>query len=173
MPPKEGRLSGLANRTVVGYKRQPDPIVATNPSLATYNWREILRAPINRPEAGLIGVQYDYNSVNLDMVIADCPSWICAGTNLSRGSVLPGMLGYEVDRIAPSSPSGISVITASPYDACLNTTCSSTERRFANMSYYTASSGAGVFATGSMQWNWGLDSFTPGSGSLDDPSARM
>jgi hypothetical protein len=27
------------------------------------------------------------------------------------------------------------------------------------MTYYTHGSGAEVFATGSMQWNWGLDGF--------------
>ena len=29
--------------------------------------------------------------------------------------------------------------------------------RYADMTIYTAASGALVFATGSMQWNWGLD----------------
>ncbi|MFM9883539.1 MAG: N,N-dimethylformamidase beta subunit family domain-containing protein, partial [Burkholderiales bacterium] len=156
-------LTGQPNRTVVGYKYDPDPIEGTNPTLATYTWRETSRAPIDRPEAALIGVMYDFNTVDLNMVIADCSSWVCAGTNLQPGDVLPGMLGYEVDRIAPSSPVGITAITSSPYDACLDPNCTSTERRFANATYYTAASGAGVFATGSMQWNWGVDSFTPGA----------
>jgi hypothetical protein len=29
------------------------------------------------------------------------------------------------------------------------------------MTYYQAASGAGVFATGSMNWHWGLDSYGP------------
>jgi hypothetical protein len=75
-------LTGQPNRTVVGYKYDTDPIVSTNPSLATYTWRETSRAPINRPEAALMGAMYDYNSLDGDMVIADCSSWICAGTSL-------------------------------------------------------------------------------------------
>ena len=152
-------LAGQPNRTVVGYKYDTDPIVSisTTPALATYTWRDL-----GRPEAALMGAMYDFNSVDLDMVIADCPSWICAGTNVQPGDVLRGMLGYEVDRIAPSSPPGTIAITSSPYDACLNAGCTATERRYANATYYCAASGAGVFATGSMQWNWGLDAFSSG-----------
>ncbi|HLO51308.1 MAG TPA: N,N-dimethylformamidase beta subunit family domain-containing protein, partial [Kamptonema sp.] len=31
--------------------------------------------------------------------------------------------------------------------------------RYADMTVYTAASGATVFATGSMQWTWGLDDY--------------
>ncbi|MFN0305303.1 MAG: N,N-dimethylformamidase beta subunit family domain-containing protein [Burkholderiales bacterium] len=154
--------TGQPNRTVVGYKYDTDPIVSTNPSLATYTWRETSRAPINRPEAALMGAMYDYNSLDGHMVIADCSSWICAGTGLQPGDVLLGMLGYEVDRIEPSSPVGTLAITSSPYFVCLNPSCSISERRTSNVTYYSAPSGAGVFATGSMQWNWGLDAYSPG-----------
>jgi hypothetical protein len=34
-----------------------------------------------------------------------------------------------------------------------------TKRGYADMTLYTAESGAIVFATGSMQWNWGLDGY--------------
>ena len=146
-------INSQPNRTVVAYKYDAptaDPLFNSNPSQATYLFRS---PPINRPEAALIGVMYDYNSVDLDMVIADCISWICNKTSLQTGSVLSGMLGYEIDRVDPTySPAGIAVIAASPYNV-------GTETRYANMTYYTHSSGAGVFATGSMQWNWGLDSF--------------
>ena len=96
-----------------------------------------------------------------DVVIADCSSWVCAGTNLLPGNILPGMLGYEVDRIAPSSPAGITVIASSPYVVAGQT-------RYANVTHYTAASGAGVFATGSMQWTWGLDAFSPGASEHGD-----
>ncbi|MDB5764733.1 MAG: hypothetical protein JWQ21_3728, partial [Herminiimonas sp.] len=153
----EPSTNGQPNRTVVGYKYDTparDPMYQTDPTLSTGLWRD---PDINRPEAALIGVQYDYNSVDLDMVISDCSSWICAGTNLRKGSVLPGMLGYEVDHVDASSPAGIKVLASSPYKVCLNDSCTSYETRMSNMTYYTAPSGAGVFATGSMQWTWGLD----------------
>ncbi|MGE5650257.1 MAG: N,N-dimethylformamidase beta subunit family domain-containing protein, partial [Bacillota bacterium] len=33
----------------------------------------------------------------------------------------------------------------------------------AHTTYYTASSGAGVFGSGSMNWNWGLDAYNDGA----------
>lgn len=145
------------NRTVVAYKYDTfakDPMYKTDPSQSTYLWRE---APINRPEAALVGVMYEYNSLDRDMVIADCPDWICAGTALHSGSVLKGMLGYEVDSVAPSSPEGIVIFASSPYAGCAK----GGDCR-AHSTYYTAPSGAGVFATGSMNWNWGLDAYNDG-----------
>jgi hypothetical protein len=148
------KANAQPNRTVVGYKYDAqafDPLYTSNPSQATYLFRG---APVNRPEASLIGVMYDYNSLDLDMVISDCTTlaWVCSKTSLQKGSVLRGMLGYEVDRTDASSPAGIAVIAASPYTVGGQT-------RYSHMTYYTHGSGAGVFATGSMQWNWGLDDF--------------
>jgi hypothetical protein len=40
------------------------------------------------------------------------------------------------------------------------------EVRYSDMTVYTASSGSTVVATGSMQWNWGLDDFGRGQTSL-------
>lgn len=147
----EPDAKGVAHRRVVSYKyfQNLDPQAGTN--RATERWR---MAPLNRPEAALIGVQYDYNTVDLDMVVWDCTSWICAGTNLKRGDRLPGLLGYEVDRLDASSPPNTTVIMASPYVV-------SGATRHSHMSYYVHASGAAVFATGSMQWNWGLDAYAP------------
>ncbi|NJR71287.1 MAG: hypothetical protein HC771_23675, partial [Synechococcales cyanobacterium CRU_2_2] len=64
-PRIEQTQTGQANRTVVGYKYYFDPQGASNPSLTTYLWRE---PPLNRPEAALIGVMYDYNSLDSDIV---------------------------------------------------------------------------------------------------------
>ncbi|WP_220806800.1 N,N-dimethylformamidase beta subunit family domain-containing protein [Noviherbaspirillum aridicola] len=152
------------DRTVVCYKYHSaaaDPMYGSNLSLTTLTWRDLA---INRPEVTLIGVMYDYNSVDLDMVMDDCSGWICAGTDLRRGSVLRGMLGYEVDRVDPLlTPAGTQILASSPYQAPIDDTAPVPvmEVRYSNMTYYTAASGAGVFATGSMQWNWGLDDFGP------------
>ena len=152
-------LTGQANRTMIAYKYSLDPIQSTNPNLATYRWRSSL---INRSEDRLIGVLYDYNSVDLDMVVADCSSWVCSGTNLYTGDKLAGMLGYEVDTLGANSPAGITAIATSPYDACLNSTCNAKQRRYSNATLYTTPGGARVFASGSMQWNWGLDAYASG-----------
>ncbi len=153
----ENGSNGQPNRTMVAYKYDTfakDPLYKTDPTQSTYLWRD---APINRPEASLVGVMYEYNSLDGDMVIADCPEWICAGTALRSGSVLKGMLGYEVDSIAPSSPPGIVLLASSPYSGCSAGDCR------AHTTYYTAPSGAGVFGSGSMNWNWGLDAYNDGA----------
>jgi hypothetical protein len=160
----EPSATGQPNRTVVCYKyaRWQDPTYYTDPGSTTYLWRETQYPAINRPESALIGVMYDYNSVDLDMVMSDCSGWICNGTGLRNGDILKGMLGYEVDRVDPvSSPANIQILASSPYEVCVDAQCSRRETRYANMTYYTAASGAGVFATGTMQWNWGLDDFGP------------
>lgn len=147
----EADSRGVANRRVVSYKyyQNLDPLAGTN--RATERWR---MAPLTRPEAALIGVQYDYNTVDLDMVVQNCAIWVCAGTGLQPGARLPGLLGYEVDRVDAGSPSNINIIMASPYVV-------NGQTRYSHLTYYTHTSGAGVFATGSMQWNWGLDASAP------------
>jgi hypothetical protein len=151
----EPSVSGAQpNRTLVGYKLTAatlDPLYNSSPSDATSVFRQV---PVNRPEDSLIGVMYDYSPVDTDMVISDCTTlaWICSNTGLKAGSVLTGILGHEVDGVHASSPRGITVLASSPYTA--NGT-----QRLSSMTYYTHTSGAGVFATGSLQWNWGLDGF--------------
>jgi hypothetical protein len=151
--------AGDANRTMVSYKSAAtDPLAATNPAETTTQFR---LAPVNRPEAALVGVMYDYSPVNYqDIVISNCLAWICAGgKNLVDGSRLVGMLGYEVDRLDKSSPANIIEIGKSLYatpDRALPP-----GPLYSSMTYYQAASGAGVFATGSMQWNYGLDYYGP------------
>ena len=62
-----------------------DPIYAIHPEMSTMLFRS---AEINRPEAALVGVMYDYSPVKLGMVIKDCSGFICSGTGLSTGSLL-------------------------------------------------------------------------------------
>lgn len=148
----EPSAQGDADRRIVAYRYDApalDPLFNTVDANAL--WRD---PPLNRPEAGLVGVQFDFNTVDLDMVVSDCSSWICTGTGLKAGDRLPGLLGYEVDAVYPASPAGLTVLTRSPYVVNGAT-------RYSSASYYTHSSGAGVFASGSMQWNWGLDAFPP------------
>jgi hypothetical protein len=147
----EPSSTGTPLRSMVSYKYWPqrDPLGSTQQ--ATVQWRN---APLNRPEAALIGVQYDFDPVEGDMVIDNC-KWICHGTGLKQGDRLTGLLGYEVDTLAPSSPHDIVSLARSPYQA-------NGQTRYSSMTYYRHSpSGARVFATGSMYWNWGLDAYAP------------
>jgi hypothetical protein len=147
-------LTGQENRTLVCYKKKAlelDPYASHPDSVKRRRTTTQFRMnPVNRPENELIGVMYQSHQAEGDIVISDASSWVFDGTNLVAGDVLPGLLGYEADRIFPGSPPQIQRFAHSPYDV-------KGEQRYADMSYYLAPSGATVVATGSMQWNWGLD----------------
>jgi hypothetical protein len=148
------RHTGERDRTLVAYKeRAPwhDPVLLdpdpTNDYLATTKWRS---APVNQPEAALVGGMYLEGTPEIDgdLVIENSSNWIVQGTGLERGARLPGLLGYEVDGIHETSPTGTTIVTRSPVGT-----------GFAASTVYTAPSGAVVFNAGSMQWIWGLDDF--------------
>ncbi len=145
-------LNRERNRTLIAYKELAltnDPVLLDsdlgNNHLATTKWRSAL---VNRPEASLIGGMYLEGTPEIDgdLVIDNPSHWIIKNTGLERGARLPGLLGYEVDGLADSSPPNVIVIARSPIG-----------RTFASSTVYQASSGALVFNAGSMQWIWGLD----------------
>jgi hypothetical protein len=140
-------------RTMVCYKDPdgtvpPDPFSTdsdpSNNDRITVKWREL-----NRPEGALIGVMTERtNTVDKDIVVTNASHWVFAGTGLKNGDKLPGLLGYEVDSRL-NAPADTITLASSP-----------TEPGLSNMTIYTdTESGAIVFATGSMQWNWGLDDY--------------
>ncbi|HEU4684555.1 MAG TPA: N,N-dimethylformamidase beta subunit family domain-containing protein [Nitrospira sp.] len=148
------RLSGDADRTLIAYKERAtttDPVLLdrdpNNDHFATTKWRS---APVNRPEAALIGGMYleGTPTVDGDLILHDAPRWLLQGTEVSSGFRFHGLLGYEVDGVAQSSPAGVIKVTKSPV-----------EQAFAASTLYQAPSGALVFNAGSMQWIWGLDDF--------------
>lgn len=153
---------GVPDRTMVAYRSLAltgDPYAIdrdpSNDHLITTKWRN---APVNRPEAALIGVQYIYDELVLrgDMIIDDVTSapWVFAGTGATPGSTIPGVLGYEIDALDASSPPGIIRLAHSPF---LNKKINPPPTQYSDMTLYTASSGALVFATGTIQWSWALD----------------
>ena len=122
-------------------------------------------APTARPESALIGIMYLADPVNADVVVDEADHWAFTGTGLSKGSVLPGLLGYEVDAAAPGSPAALRRLAHSPF------TRASGETQYADMTIHEAASGALVFATGSMYWNWGLDGYNAPQAHPDRVSA--
>ena len=79
-------ITGRTSRTMVGYKAEAmtrDPYAldgdSSNDHLITTLWRN---APVNRPEATMVGVQYGSNSHWVDMVIWDPTHWLFSGTRL-------------------------------------------------------------------------------------------
>jgi hypothetical protein len=105
--------SASADRIMVCWKKAArDPLAAGDPSRATDKWRS---AAVNRPEEALIGTMYTADPVDGDIVVAAPEHWLFDGTGLQRGSVLRGLLGYEVDGVQGHGPAGVQVLAASPW----------------------------------------------------------
>jgi hypothetical protein len=156
-PEKDGR--GRVDRLLAIYKERAgdlDPVLLdkdpSNDHLATTQWR---LPPVSRPEDVLIGVSYLMDPVDANIIVSDAGHWAFANTGLVNGSELVGLLGYEVDGLSGNAPEGLSVLAASPAKNLFDPG----DVVVANMAAYVASSGAEVFATGSIQWSWGLDDF--------------
>jgi hypothetical protein len=165
-----------ANRTIVAYKdvaSTQDPYAldgnVSNDVEITTLWRDTRY--YNRPENALMGIMYFYNPVDGDIVVSNAAHWAYTGTGLHNGDRLTGLLGYEVDAYYSngSAPAGVQILGHSPIDLT-NSTVPASRGYYSEMSLYEQAcsltpcykSTATVFATGSLQWAWGLDSFYTG-----------
>ncbi|HTL63189.1 MAG TPA: N,N-dimethylformamidase beta subunit family domain-containing protein [Nitrospira sp.] len=151
----EPSVTGEANRIIVSYKDDAptkDPYASQLPetqSRLTVRWRDY---PVNNSEESLIGVMYDGNPVDGDIIITKPQHWVMAGTDLREGDRLAGLLGYEADRVFEHSPPGITILAESPYQF-------EGRRHVAHLTIYSLDNRATVFAAGTIQWSWGLDDF--------------
>src|SRR5512132_195126 len=120
-----------------------DPAWKTDPSQVTTDWR---RPPLNDPESRLLGAEYECNPTDAAGVVARPSAWLLAGTGVRAGSRLPGLVGDEYDRVQPGAPRppGVEVLLHSPV-RCRGAS-------YADTTYYTARSGAGVFDAGTSSW---------------------
>ena len=108
----------------------------------TVDWR---LPPVSEPESSLIGDFYDCNPVKADMVVGDPSAWVFAGTGLDKGDRLKNLVGPEYDRFDSSGPKNVQIMARSPVN-CRG------KSSYSDMTYYTAPSGAGVWATGTNWW---------------------
>jgi hypothetical protein len=160
----EPNAAGAPNRVEVGYKDfatstsapGPDPMWNVNNSAVTTNWRS---DPVNLPENSFIGVMYQ-DQVNKDYayVVQNASNWVYAGTGFTNGTSIPGIVGYEYDKVWNNgfSPPGETILSNSPVVGC----CEGSGNSDSNSTVYTAPSGAQVFAAGTIQWSWGLDNYS-------------
>jgi N,N-dimethylformamidase beta subunit-like protein len=153
----EANAAGEPDRRLVAYKEAAgdlDPFaIDGDPRNDRYITGRFRDRPVSRPEERLVGVMYAADPVDGDIVVSNARHWAFAGTSLHDGDALRGLLGYEVDAIyGAASPPGLERLARSPF-------VDRGQTRYADMTIYTAESGALVFATGSMQWNWGLDGY--------------
>jgi N,N-dimethylformamidase beta subunit-like, C-terminal/Abnormal spindle-like microcephaly-assoc'd, ASPM-SPD-2-Hydin/Cep192 domain 4 len=177
-------LNSAVDRTIVGYKDfatssqapGPDPdytaCTGGDSSLCQYvtvRWRE---APVNMPENAFVGVMYAIDPVDGDILITNASSWVFKSTGLQDNDTLPGLLGYEVDSLYSNglTPPGTVTLAASPYTV---TGSNPPVNGISDMTIYTAPSGAIVFATGSIQFAWGLDGYSLSPSSLVSAGAQQ
>jgi hypothetical protein len=152
-----------ANRTLVGYKESADisdPYYlngdASKYKYITTRFRDLANPPYNvvdsvaGPENSLLGVMFHGDQENTDIVVSDQTSWVYNNAGVVNGTLFVGLLGYEDDSLFDNqlAPPGLQVVAQSP-----------DPYGYSHMVTYTAASGAVVFATGSMQWIWGLDDY--------------
>ena len=156
--------AGTPNRTIVCYKVQTDhndlardPLYGHNNVRVTAQWRDPVLA---RPENALIGIMYN----SLTDAVHDLPwrvsptakSVLLDGTGLQPGQQYGcGLVGYEWDRVFANgaTPARLQVLGVS------HTIDAAGKPDVSNTTYYIASSGALVFATGSISWTASLDSY--------------
>jgi hypothetical protein len=149
---------GAPNRVQVCYKHPKpnrDPYAAHADNTVYLTTTLFRNKPVSRPEAKLVGVMHqDGDPADTDYVVVDPTSWVFAKTGLNKGDLLKGVVGYETDAIAKSSPVNVNVVAHSEFMVPHKKT---QIRKTADAVTYVADSGATVFAAGSLQWSWGLD----------------
>jgi hypothetical protein len=142
-----------SRRTIVEY-RNPGPDPEPDPALKTEMFRQ-LTPP--RPECQLLGVEGIVEPGNQSIGIEDLgvnpgalsDPWF-AGAGFTPPSVLPGLVGYEWDLVAPGCQTP-------PLTDLFHTSSSPAYDGVR----YTAPSGARVFSAGSLRFSWGLDPALP------------
>jgi Domain of unknown function (DUF4347)/Domain of unknown function (DUF4082) len=162
----ESSTTGQSNRVLAIYKDNwnLDPVAQLDNSQATTRFRS---TQVNRPENALLGVMYTGQTSNttggFDFVVSNAADPYYAGTGLQNGDKIPGLVGYEWDGVVNNglTPAGLVVLSQSPAVPDAGTAPglpAGTNAGVSNAVRYTATSGAKVFSTGSIQWVWGLNS---------------
>ncbi len=143
----------------------------------TYEWR-LLPGSLQHPENQIGGVMLLGVANDRPYLVSNASNWIYANTGLSTytGSgtagvvtsgpgqnALPGIVGYEFDARASTTsslsqyssfePAGVTTVGHSFVPAGDG----NATNVWHDATVYTASSGAMVFAAGTIQWSWGVD----------------
>jgi F5/8 type C domain/Abnormal spindle-like microcephaly-assoc'd, ASPM-SPD-2-Hydin len=160
----EPNAAGVPDRVEVGYKDfatttnppGPDPMWNVNNAIVTTNWRS---SPVNLPENAVSGVMFeDQVNQTYPFIVQNATNWVYAGTGFTEGSSIPGIVGYEYDKVFNNgnTPTGLTVLGNSPVNGVSDEDTAAVGGSISNATLYTAPSGARVFAAGTIQWSWGL-----------------
>lgn len=164
----ESDSAGAPDRTIVCYKVETfrggntsdltrDPFYRKDNSRLTSQWRDPV---LNEPENAIIGIMYSGLTHKQNgypwQVSSSSKSLLLDGTGLVPGQQYGcGVVGYEWDHIFNNgaTPAGLQVLAQS------QTVSNANQPDFSDTTYYVASSGAIVFATGSIYWTSVLDDY--------------
>ena len=147
--------SGVPTTLTVDRTLAQDPLAASHPDQATVRWH---MGPLNRDGSALIGERYSALRARGSMQVWSMPPWLGGGTGLRPGAILDGVVTNETDGVRPGSP-------ATPPD--LQTVLLGVLERhgypdqLVSTTYYTAQSGAAVFAAGTTYWACDLTDACP------------
>ena len=122
-----------------------DPLYGKDNERVTTSFRE---SPAANPESSLTGSYYECNPVEADWVVGDASMWMFEGSQFKNGDRVSKMVGNEYDRVTPGAPTpaNIQVLAHSPV------TCRG-KASFADSTWYTVPSGAGVFTAATFGWS--------------------
>jgi len=146
---------GVPTTLTVDRTLAQDPLAASHPDQATVRWH---MGPLNRDGSALIGQRYSAIRARGSMQVWSAPPWLLVGTGLRPGAILDGVVANETDGVRPGSP-------ATPPD--LQTVLLGVLERhgspdqLVSTTYYTAQSGAAVFAAGTTYWACDLTDACP------------
>jgi len=157
----EPNHEGLLFRQMVNYRTaDDDPMTSQDPLQSTVQWRN---DPLNKPESALIGIQYFAAGVKTAMKLVNTDNWVFAGVDLSSGTSLKNLVAIEADGLGHSNqePDNLEVLASSPVKY-------KNARYNHAMTYYSADSGAGIFATGTIGWIHALDTTTWGNETVSE-----
>ena len=156
--------AGVPDRTIVCYKVETsnndlsrDPYYGKDNSRVTSMWRDPV---IGRPENALVGIMFSDLTHQRQgfawQVSAQAKSPLLEGTGLQPGETYGcDLVGYEWDKVFANgaTPPGLQILSVS------RTVNDGGRSDVSNTTYYIASSGAMVFATGSIYWAYALDDY--------------
>ncbi|HEX3787757.1 MAG TPA: N,N-dimethylformamidase beta subunit family domain-containing protein [Pseudonocardiaceae bacterium] len=147
------------DRELVDYRDSTsDPLNGNgNPLDVTGNtWAS---APAHWPEEGFVGAAYNGfldPQVTAPLSVANAGAWVFADTGLGNGSTLPGVVGSDVDALAPDDayPPDVEVLAHSALPAAQGEPNTRAGPVFySDMTYYTDPAGkAGVWDSGTTNW---------------------
>ncbi len=146
---------GPARRVVCYKTAKLDPMSLVEPRLTSCLWRA---SPVAEAEASVVGQMYAHVVTRpADWRVANAGHWLYGGTGMRDGDRIVNLVGQEYDTFYPQlAPPDTLVLARSPVRPnCVDPLTPALH----TATMYVAPSGATVFAAGTFQWSWALDSF--------------